>query len=261
LLHRLAEFRPEVVYHLAAISIPADCGENEPNDLAACVNVGGTERLVRWALAQSSPPRVVFISSSAVYAPVAADNPPIGEDWPLAPRRGYGKSKLAAEQLVREAAERRGLPIVVARAFQHTGPGQSLRMIVPDLASQFARGDEPIRVLSLDTFLDLTDVRDVVRAYRELALRGQSGETYNVGGGARRSGHEIVAMLERAAGARRAVTEIEPGLRWRPIADISKLSRVTAWKPEIPLETTIADTLAFWKKWPFGSAPEGVKTD
>lgn len=244
----VAQFLPQVIYHLAAISTPADCGDSQPNDRAQQVNVAGVERMIEFALSLAPAPRVVLVSSSAVYAPTGPDQPPISETWPLAPWRGYGQSKLAAERTALAAVESHSLQVIIARAFQHTGPGQSLRMILPDWAVQFARPSAaPVEVSSLDTVLDLGDVRDVARAYRLLALHGIPGEAYNVGTGQRRSGREILAMLERAAGGARPVLEREGGPKWRPVADTSKLAALCGWKPEIPLEVTVADTLTFWK--------------
>ncbi len=90
-------------------------------------------------------------------------------------------------------------------------------------------------------------MRDVVRAYRLLALEGQRGTVYNVGSGqARRSG-EILELLRRTAGVDRAVVELRPGRKQDPIADITRLVRRTGWQPRVPLEQTVADTLTWWQ--------------
>jgi len=243
----IQRFRPQVVYHLAAISVPADCGDQEPTPQAVAVNVDGTRRVVESAAALGSPPRVLLVSTSHVYAPITVAAPRVDENWPLAPRQGYGRTKLAAEAVVRRAIDA-GLDALIVRAFQHTGPGQRPPMMLPEWAVQFVRGGpEPVRVRTLDAWIDLSDVRDVVRAYRLLAVEGQRGAAYNVGSGqARRSG-EILELLQRTAGMDRAVVELRPGRKQDPIADITRLVRRTGWQPRVPLEQTVADTLAWWQ--------------
>ena len=242
-------FQPEVVFHLAAISVPWDCGEAEPTPRAIHVNVDGTSAVVELCRALDPPPKLLFASSCYVYAPVSPTAAVVHEDAPLGPTGAYGKTKLAAEQRVLEAARMEGIPSVVARSFQHTGPRQSERMILPDWSRQVVRpGDKPIRAICLDTYLDLSDVRDVVRAYRALALDGIAGTVYNVGSGVSRRSGDLLETMQRCAGSRHQVIEREPGIRQHPIADISRLQQATGWKPEIPLEQTIIDTLNYWRE-------------
>jgi GDP-4-dehydro-6-deoxy-D-mannose reductase len=239
-------FAPEAIYHLAAISIPADCGQTEPTPLAEAVNVRGTGRVLALAETLKPMPRVLVVSSAYVYAPVDSKLPVVDENSPVAPRNAYGITKLAAEALSRTAAGR-GVPAIVARAFNHTGPGQSDRLMLPEWCRRFAAGDDPVVVQCREAWLDLIDVRDVVRAYRLLIERGSPGETYNVGGGiARRSG-DVLAELARIADPRRRIEEIDPVRRQQPIADISRLTAATGWRPEIDLRTTIAETYAYWQ--------------
>jgi GDP-4-dehydro-6-deoxy-D-mannose reductase len=249
LAQRLAAFEPEHVYHLAALSIPRECGDVEPTPRAWNVNVVGTGRLLD-VLAQAAPQaRMLFVSSSHVYAPVARETPVVDEQWPLAPRRGYGKTKLAAERLLAERA-RSGRPaVVVARAFQHTGPRQGLPMMLPEWVAQFCRSDSaPIVVQNDNTCIDLSDVRDVVRAYRLLMLHGSPGEAYNVGSGILRTTGEVLEVLRRLAGPHREIQVRSHEERADPIADISRLAACTGWRPVFTLEQTVADTLDAWRR-------------
>jgi GDP-4-dehydro-6-deoxy-D-mannose reductase len=247
----IQRFRPQVVYHLAAMSIPAQCGEDQPTPQAVAVNVDGTRRVLEAAGAMAGPPRLLLVSTSHVYATVGESSPLVDENWPLAPRQGYGRTKLAAEEAVRRAIDA-GLDGLIVRAFQHTGPGQQPPMMLPEWAGQFARGGpEPVQVQTLDAWIDLSDVRDVVRAYRLLAVEGQRGATYNVGSGQPRRSGDILEILRRTARVDRAVVELRPGRKQDPIADITRLVRRTGWQPRVPLEQTVADTLAWWQ----GSSP------
>ncbi len=247
-LRWLEGFAPEVVYHLAGLSIPADCGEKEPTAAARAVNVEGTRRVLALAGWLPSRPRVLLTSSSRVYAPVPPHAPRVAEDAPLGAVRGYGKTKLAAEALSRQAAACGCCEVVIARAFQHAGPRQAPRLMLSEWAWQFATRPptDPIEVQSLDARIDLSDVRDVVRAYRLLMLHGDSGEVYNVGSGRNLASGEVFRLLEAAAGQRRRAVERCPGHKQDPIADVTRLRAATGWTPQLPLAQTVADTFAYW---------------
>jgi GDP-4-dehydro-6-deoxy-D-mannose reductase len=245
---QLAEFVPQAVYHLAALSVPADCGAQQPTPAAWAINVEGTSSLLNLVRGLPDRPRVLLASSCHVYAAVDPRQPRVNESAALAPAQGYGKTKLAAEQLVLEAVARGELQAVVARAFHHTGPRQSPRMIIPDWARQFVQGLDPVRVVCLDTFLDLSDVRDVVRGYRQLLLYGQVGAVYNVGSGQCRRSGDLFHALRQLCDPRRRVIELAPGRRQHPVADVSRMRTDTGWSPQVELTTTLADTLQYWRE-------------
>ena len=256
----LAEFAPDCIFHLAALSVPADCGWPEPTPLADAVNVGGTEAVCRLAASLPDTPRVVLASSCHVYGEVDAKNPVVAEDVPLCPAGGYGKTKLAAEQVLRRSRRELGVDGVIARLFHHTGPRQMPRLLVPQWARQLvAAGSEPIRILTRDAQLDLCDVRDVARAYRLLAMRRSSGDdpdAFNVGSGIAVRCGDLLDEMYRLCRSQREVIETSPGVRQNPIADASRIRRETGWRPVIPLEQTLRDTLEFWRSRPFGAALE-----
>ena len=246
---RIEAFRPEVIYHLAGLSVPRDCGEDEPRPVAVAVNVGGTRRVLRLAASLASSPRVLFVSSSHVYAPVDPEKPQVDESSPLGPAQGYGQTKLAAEREVRRAVEKDGCDAVVVRSFQHTGPRQVERMMLPEWVRQFvAGGSGPVKVHTCDARIDLSDVRDVVRAYRLLAEKGRSGEVYNVGSGVPRSSGAILEILRNLAAPGRPIEQTRPGFKQDPIADVTRLVRATGWRPVVPIERTVRDTLAYWQR-------------
>ncbi|OHB86683.1 MAG: hypothetical protein A2V98_11060 [Planctomycetes bacterium RBG_16_64_12] len=248
-LRRIEQFRPDTIYHLAALSVPEDCGQNEPVPVATAVNVAGTRRVLELAASFGWRPRVVFTSSSHVYAPVDPRSPKVREDAPLAPASAYGRTKLAAEREVCRAVEQDDCDAVIVRAFQHTGPRQNARMMLPQWAEQIARGGtEPLKVHTRDAWVDLSDVRDVVRAYRLLAEHGRRGEVYNVGSGISRRAGDILDLLQGMAEVDRPVVQSRPGFKQDPVADATRLIRATAWRAAIPLEQTVADTLAWWRR-------------
>jgi GDP-4-dehydro-6-deoxy-D-mannose reductase len=248
----VAAVRPDAVIHLAALSFVPDAFK----DPAATfdVNVIGTLRLLQALKAHGFVGRVLFVGTGDVYGLVPEDALPISEYRLPAPRNPYAVSKLAAEALCFQWAVTEGVEIVMARPFNHTGPGQSPAFFVPGFAGRIARaeadptGDDDIAVGNLDSVRDFTDVRDVVRAYRLLVERGTPGEAYNVCSG---EGVRIRALAERLlARARRPLhLRVDPELV-RPVevpvfvGDPAKLVGATGWTRTVALDTTLDDVLA-----------------
>ncbi|HET6764890.1 MAG TPA: GDP-mannose 4,6-dehydratase [Longimicrobiaceae bacterium] len=239
--------RPDVVFHLAA---QASVGASL-NDAAGTweVNATGTLRLLA---AVGTAARVLVVSSAEVYGAVPEAEQPLREARALRPCNPYAASKAAAEMLAIEASLSGRCDAVVARSFNHTGPGQDARFALPSFARQLAaigrgEGEPVLRVGNLSARRDFLDVRDVVRAYRVLAERGVGGEVYNVCSGQARSIRSLVdEMVDiSATGAR---VEVDPA-RVRPLdvpmlcGDPARLHSL-GWTPEIPLERTLADLLA-----------------
>ncbi|MCA9163310.1 MAG: NAD-dependent epimerase/dehydratase family protein [Planctomycetales bacterium] len=246
LIERLRAFAPDWFVHLAALSIPADCGREQPTAEAMAVNVEGTRRVCELAASLAAPPRFLMVSTCYVYRPVSQQCAAVDESWPLGPTNGYGITKLEGEAIVRHVADRAAMPWIVARAFQHSGPGQPPRLLLPEWARQFALGTNPVEVRSLNSYLDLSDVRDIAAAYYELLLHGQASTAYNVGSGRCLRTGEVFEHLRARHDPARQVIETAPARIYQPIADIGRLTHDTPWRPQIPIEQTIDDTLQYW---------------
>ncbi|MDE3138657.1 MAG: GDP-mannose 4,6-dehydratase, partial [Acidobacteriota bacterium] len=184
----LAVARPDVVFHLAAMTSVAESWKR-PAEYTR-VNVLGTANLLDAAHEVVPDARVVVVSSAEVYGVVREDQLPLRESSPAVPANPYSTSKLEAELVAREAVRSRGQWVVIARPFNHIGPGQSTSFVVPALIRRMldatAQGLHFIMVGDLSTRRDFSDVRDVVRAYRLLGEWGGAGEVYNVA-----SGHDV----------------------------------------------------------------------
>lgn len=215
-------------------------------------NVGIQINLFEAAIKQDAHPKFLIISSGSLYdakAPL-----PLTEESPVVPESPYAVSKIGQEQMAFHYAGR-GFECVVARPFNHIGPGQNPGFLVPDVAQQIIaceKGEQSeISVGNLDAKRDYTDVRDIVRAYRLLLEKGKSGEIYNICSGKSVGGHDIVSGLLKAAGSEAPLKQDSSKMRPSDNPDIygdsSKLAEATGWKPEISLETTLQDVIADWR--------------
>jgi GDP-4-dehydro-6-deoxy-D-mannose reductase len=245
---RLSDARPEIVYHLAALSHVGESWKSPAESFR--VNAEGTLNILHTC-SEIGVPRVVVVLSSEEYGRVEEADLPLTEDSPLRPVTPYGAAKAAADLLTVQAFLGDGLGAIRVRPFSHTGPGQSSRFVVPALAARIARAErddvERIPVGSLDAVRDLTDVRDVVRAYRLVAHHGTPGDVYNVCSGTGVSVQEIAdRLLARASRPIRLVTDPELVREVevpRLVGSNARLRDATGWTPEIPLEQTLADVL------------------
>jgi GDP-4-dehydro-6-deoxy-D-mannose reductase len=247
------DVRPDAVYHLAAMTHVGESWEHPSQVLR--VNVLGTAEILAAARAETPQARVLVVSSAEVYGVVGPDQLPLGEATPTAPASPYAASKLAAEVVSLQAWRGYGQPVVVVRPFNHIGPGQSPNFFVPAMAKRIVEarrsGAASLRVGTLTTRRDFTDVRDVVAAYRLLIAEGIPGEVYNVCSGVDVAMSDVAAQLLALDGADLTL-ETDPELV-RPVdvpvlrGDAALLRAATGWEPQIPLATTLADVLASWE--------------
>jgi GDP-4-dehydro-6-deoxy-D-mannose reductase len=246
LIEAIAAASPKAVVHLAALSSVADSWEATGEVWR--VNVLGTVNALEAVGGAAPNARVLVTSTGEVYGRSAET--PTPESEPVAPISPYAASKAAAELACAQAAQK-GLDVVVARAFQHEGPGRDERFAVGSWAAQIARAEEAgggtVRVGDLSAKRDILDVRDVCRAYELLLDPSVPAGTYNVAGG---RAVEMGEVLELLVGLAHAPIEVEPEpARSRPsdlalvCGDASRLREATGWEPMIPLEQTVADTL------------------
>jgi GDP-4-dehydro-6-deoxy-D-mannose reductase len=217
------------------------------------VNVGIEVNLFEAAMKQEAKPRFIIISSGTLYDPQA--QLPLTEESPVLPNSPYAVSKFGQEQMGLYY-ETRGFEVIIARPFNHIGPGQGPGFIVPDLAQQIVSAEKDnssqILVGNLDAKRDYTDVRDIARAYRLLIEKGRSGETYNICSGKALSGHEILQGLLDSTQLKPDVKQDEAKMRPsdNPLiyGSYEKLANDTGWKPEIATNTTLADVIATLNK-------------
>jgi len=239
---------PEVVYHLAARSHVGESWRDPEGVLR--VNVIGTAHVLNAARARGVR-RVLVVGSAEEYGRIDESDLPVAEDAPLRPLSPYAASKVAASYLALQAWLGSGLETIRVRAFNHTGPGQAPTFFAPALAARIVEAErnnaDAIVAGSLDPVRDVSDVRDVVRAYRLLMLHGEPGDVYNVCRGEGVAARDIATTL--IANARRPLRiELDPALL-RPadvpvlVGDPSKLHATTGYEPEYALADTLAAVL------------------
>jgi GDP-4-dehydro-6-deoxy-D-mannose reductase len=251
----LRKVKPDLVFHLAAAASVGQSFENPQETLSA--NVMGTLNLLEALRGLTSISTVLVVSSSDIYGAVKSSDLPLKEDAPVQPLSPYGVSKAAADMLAYQYFRSLGIPIVRARAFNHTGPKQSAGFVVPDFCRQVAviersRSRSVIRVGNLGMERDISDVRDIVRGYRLLAERGVPGEVYHLCSGKSIGIGDLLAKVVGMATREVEVVSdcrlVRPTETPRLLGDYSKARKAVGFKPLHRLDDTISDTLEYWRK-------------
>lgn len=250
----IRELRPAQIYHCAGVPHVAESWRDTAQPLEG--NVLATEHLFDALRSEGIRCRILVPGSATVYAP---SSEPISETDPIAPASPYAISKLAQEQLALRAIQEDGLDVVLTRSFNHTGPRQTPAFVAPSMARQIAlieRGQlEPvIKVGNLDAQRDVTDVRDVARAYAALMQSGKTGVVYNVASGLARS---IRSILEALVSRSKMPVRIEVDhTRMRPndvpvvVGNHSRLTESTEWHPQVSFDQMLDDLLSYWRGQP-----------
>lgn len=242
------------VIHLAGLSLHTQSFEHPRQYIAD--NSAMLINLFEAALKQrpDSLPCFVVISSSAVYD--TSQPMPLTEEGKVANGSPYAISKLLNEHLC-SYYRQRGFECIVVRPFNHTGPGQGPGFLFPDLVAQvLSAGDKgTIQVGNLDAERDYSDVRDIVRAYADLALHDKPDhDLFNVCSGKARSGHEVLRLIVTACfGDKASVKTVLDKQKLRPlepsqsviVGDSSRARSEINWQPQIAFEQTITDYVAW----------------
>jgi GDP-4-dehydro-6-deoxy-D-mannose reductase len=248
----IAKSRPADVYHCAGAAHVGQSWTDARETLAA--NVLGTHHLLDGLRAAGTAARVLIPGSSYIYR---QSDHALTEDDPIGPASPYGLSKLAQEMLGRRAPAEDAQQVFLTRSFNHIGPRQDPSYAAPGFARQIAmieagRLTPAIEVGNLEAARDLTDVRDTVRAYRDIIERGRAGVVYNVCSG---KATKIKEVLDRLAAMSRArvTIHVDPNRFRRQdnpllLGDATRLANDTGWTPVIPLDQTLADLLNYWRK-------------
>ncbi|MGH7010227.1 MAG: NAD-dependent epimerase/dehydratase family protein, partial [Caulobacteraceae bacterium] len=245
--------RPDLIIHLAAQASVMDAARSAES--AWRVNFGASYNLASAVARHAPGAAFLYASTSEVYGANLADGP-ANEMTALAPLNVYARSKAAAEAMLADVlgADQR---LIICRPFNHTGPGQDERFVIPAFAAQLARIEAgrqaPVmQVGALSDRLDFLDVRDVVEAYlRLIALDGPLRLTVNIASGAVIEIGEAVEILRGVARTPFEVRVDPARLRGRQarnsVGDASKLESLTGWRPVHPISETIVEVLEAYR--------------
>jgi dTDP-glucose 4,6-dehydratase len=259
----VAEFRPDVITHLAAES-HVDRSIDGPGAFIQ-TNLVGTYTMLAEAraywLTLDDAARAAFrfhhISTDEVYGSLGEDGL-FTEDTPYDPRSPYSASKAGSDHLVSAWGHTYGLPVLVTNCSNNYGPYHFPEKLIPLMIVK-ALGHEPLPVYGKgDQVRDWLHVEDHVRALQAVFERGQPGRTYNVGGNNEKQNLEVVqavcAILDelrpRADGQPYA-TQIayvadRPGHDKRYAIDASRIKDELGWTPAETFETGIRKTVAWY---------------
>ena len=247
-------FHPDAVVHLAGMTFVPQANRN-PID-AWQVNLMGTLNLLEWSRQKKPDTKILIVSSGEVYgAPKSESELPFTENSCFNPQNIYASTKAALDFAAQQYIKIWESPIIIARPFNHIGPGQSANFVTAAFARQIARimqrKQEPIvRVGNLSAERDFTDVRDVVRAYRLLLEKIESG-IFNICSGRT---IKIRAILDKFIELAEIDVEVEIDKeKFRPVdvpkifGSHDKLSKSTGWNPQIPIQQSLSDILRWWQ--------------
>lgn len=248
----IATFRPDYILHLASFSSvayswqhPADCFMN---NTSIFLNV--TEALRKHDLCDC---RLLSVGSSEEYGDVKKEELPLQEDMPLVPVNPYAVARVSQEMMAKVLADSFGMQIMLTRSFNHMGPFQDERFVIPsfvrrilDIAESGAKSGE-IETGDTSIVRDFVDVRDVVRAYYRLLLDGKAGEVYNICGEKGVSLAEVVDQIADIVGVfvttRVNPDFVRPGDNQVVIGSAEKIRQDIGWTAEIPLRQTLMDMI------------------
>jgi GDP-4-dehydro-6-deoxy-D-mannose reductase len=240
------------VFHLAAKTFVPDAHKDPADTYQA--NVLGTVYLAQALRRHAPEARMIYVSSGDAYGPPL--HTPVSEDHPLRPTHPYAISKATADHHCAWLGAH-GMDVVRVRPFNHSGPGQPDVFVLSSFARQCAAialglHEPVIRVGNLDSLRDFSHVDDVVEAYELVALRGKTGDVYNICSGRAVRIREALDLLVTMTGVS---VEIRPDPeRQRPgeaspvPASNARLCEATGWTPRHSLEALLRDLFEHWRK-------------
>ncbi len=250
-LEVLSIVKPTEIYHLAAQS---SVGVSWAKPIETIMtNIVGTMNLLESIKELGLKCRVLIIGSSEQYGDVPVEKLPIKETYETNASNPYAITKKAQEDFAKLYKDQ--IEIIFVRAFNHIGPRQSDKFVVSNWAHQIVNMEKStdshvLKVGNITVKRDFSDVRDIVRGYYLLIKKGVAGEIYNIGSGKSITLQELLNIMSEKSLLDDITFEVDQArLRANDIEDIccdnTKIFTAVGWKPEIPMEVSVDDTLKY----------------
>ena len=242
------EERPQAVINFAAES-HVDRSIQDPGVFLQ-TNVLGTQVLLDACRAHGGV-RFHQVSTDEVYGDLPLDRPDLlfTENSPLRPSSPYSASKAGADLLALAYGRTYGLPVTVSRCSNNYGPYQFPEKLIPRMIVRALAGKTLPVYGGGENVRDWLHVDDHCAALDAILQKGRAGEVYNIGGRSERTNLEIVGLICRRL-------EVPPeqvvhvadrkGHDKRYAIDSSKLSQQLGWRPQVPFEAGMEETINWY---------------
>lgn len=241
----------DYVIHLAGLAAVGPSFDNPV--LYLNTNLDIEANLFEACIRQDARPLFLIISSGSLYKP--DQKLPLNESSEIEATSPYAVSKIGQEELAKYY-RKRSFKCIIARPFNHIGPGQGLGFITSDFAHQvfnnLKTNKKKFLVGNLSAKRDYTDVRDIARGYRLLIEKGVDGETYNLCSGESYSGQSILKRMLSLVNVEFKIIKDPTKYRSVDYEDIygsfNKINKATGWKPIFSLNSSIKDIMDYWRE-------------
>ena len=251
----VSEFAPDYILHLAAFSSvayswehPAECFNNNTRIF---LNLTNAVRSLKKKC------RILSVGSSEEYGNVSKDQLPLKESMNLKPVSPYAVARVSQEMMSKVFVDSYDMDIVLTRSFNHMGPYQDERFVIPSFIRRILDVKEGGREIGTietgDTTIirDFVDVRDVVRAYYGLLMEGTPGEVYNICKGEGVALSEIIGEISDIVGVdivgKVNPEYVRPDDNRQIIGCSDKIKNDIGWEAEIPIRQTLTDMIEVMK--------------
>lgn len=253
LIRHFNEIHPDYVLHLAAYSSVAYSWQHPEDSFTNNCNI--FLNLID-AIRKTAPGcRILSVGSSEEYGNVSHENLPIRENQTLQPISPYAVARVSQELLAKVYVESFGMQIIMTRSFNHIGPRQDERFVIPSFIKKIIEVKKTgmsqgvIETGDISIVRDFVDVRDVVDAYYKLLINGTVGEVYNICSGQAIRLSEVVSMIAEQVGVKITTRTnpdfVRPNDNKEIVGSPYKIERELGWKPFISFKDTIRDMIAF----------------
>lgn len=198
-------------------------------------NILATQKILE-VLKNKKIKKFIFASSSSIYGD--AEEFPIKESTLPKPVSPYGVTKLAAENLCYLYWKNYGIPIVSLRYFTVYGPRQRPDMAFHKFIKAILKDEKIVIYGEGEQTRDFTFIDDIVNASILAMKSNVVGEVFNIGGGTRITVKKVIEILQRIISKKAKIRFIEEqkGDVRHTFADISKVSKILSYYPEVKIE-------------------------